>query len=83
PLPNGNILILKKLKDHDPSQKIQAEKILEEDLTNNQTATGLIYYNSNQESFLDQMNLSETALVKIEELRLSPQVLDNILDNYC
>ncbi|MDE0091792.1 MAG: hypothetical protein OXN83_00730, partial [Oligoflexia bacterium] len=81
PLPNGELLVLKKLKDHDPTQKIQAEKILEEDLANNQTATGLIYYN-NQAHFLQQMNVSDTALVKMGEIRLSSQVLETILNDY-
>ena len=82
PLPTGETLVLKKLKDHDPTQKTQAEKVLEEDLTNDQTATGLIYYNNNQENFLDQMNLSDKALVEMEDLKLSTQVLNNILDHY-
>ena len=82
PLPQGGVLVLKKLRDHDPTQKSQAEKILEDDLTKNQTAIGLIYYESRPDSFLDQMNLSDQALVDIEKARLSPQVLDSILDDY-
>ena len=83
PLPNEDMLVLKKLKDHDPTQKTQAEKILEEGLANGQTATGLIYYHNNLENFLDQMNLSDKALVEVEDLRFSPQALETILDNYC
>ena len=82
-LPNGNVLVLKKLKDHDPTQKKQAVKILEEGLENRQTATGLIYYHNSSENFLDQMNLSDTALVEIEDARLSSQDLNDILDHYC
>ena len=80
-LPNGNILVLKKLRDHDPTQKFHAEKILEEDLLNNQTATGLIYYKP-EGDFLKEMNLSKKALVKQTEIKPSPQVLDRILDHY-
>ena len=81
PLPNGNLLALKKLKDHDPTQKVQAERVLEEDLVNHQTATGLIYYKE-QESFFQKMNLSDRALVKAEEIKPSSELLSAILDNY-
>ena len=80
-LPNGNILVLKKLRDHDPTQKNQAENILEEDLLNNQTATGLIYYNPDGD-FLKKMNLSKKALVNQKEIKPSAQILNSILDNY-
>ena len=83
PLSNGETLVLKKLKDHDPTQKIQAEKVLEESLISDPIATGLIYYNKSPNNFLEQMNLSDTALVEMEELSLSPKALDSILDNYC
>ena len=83
PLPNGETLVLKKLKDHDPTQRNQAEKVLEEDLARGQTATGLIYYNNSLDNFLEQMNLSDTALVEMKDIQLSPQILDSILDHYC
>ena len=79
PLPSGDFLKLKKLVNHDPSQKDQAEKVLRED---SQTVpTGLIYYEE-KETFFDQMNISKTPLVKIKDIQPDPQHLDNILDHY-
>ena len=83
PLPNGETLVLKKLQEHDPTDKTQSEKILEEGLSSKQTATGLIYYNNSLDNFLDQMNLSKTPLVEIKELKLSQKALDTILNSYC
>ena len=80
-LPNGEILALKKLKNHDPTKKKQAEKVLDENLEKSHIATGLIYYN-NQDNFLNKLNLSDKAFVEIENLRISPKVLSAVLDNY-
>ena len=81
PLPNGAFLILKKLSKHDPTKKEQAEQVLEQALTNNQIATGLIYYQE-KENFLEQMALSEEALVDMEKIQPEPQTLSSILENY-
>ena len=84
-LPTGNSLILKKLgaKDHDPTQKQKAWKLLEDFSERKETVTGLIYYKE-QENFLEKMNLSKKALVHLEDKKIRPQSkeLEQILQNY-
>lgn len=81
PLPNGSYLLLKKLVKHDPRDKNQALKILNQETESLSFNTGLIYYEE-KETLLEQMNLSEKALVDIEEIQPDPQLLDSILDFY-
>ena len=78
-LPNGSFLILKKLFDHDPTKKDQAQKVLRE---KENLSTGLIYYEE-KESFLEQIHLSEQALIDISKKSPDPEVLETILDRYC
>ena len=83
PLPDGSVLQLKKLKDHDPSNKNQALKLLEGFLGQEEVATGLIYYKQ-QKTFLDYKNLSQKPLSRMtdEEIRPSAKILKSLLKNY-
>ena len=85
PLPNGSVLLLKKLgeRDHDPTQKNKAWQILETFSKSRETVTGLIYY-KDQENFLEKMELSKKPLVHFEDkkMRLQPGELKKILKNY-
>lgn len=85
PLPNGNTLILRKLKDksYNPSEKNQAWRILNSDSGKQELVTGLIYYRE-QDNFLKKMELCEKALVDMgdEEIRLESQNLEKILKAY-
>ena len=85
PLPDGSVLLLKKLgdRDHDPTQKNKAWQILETFSKGKETVTGLIYYQE-QENFLDRMELSQKALVHWEDREIKPQAqnLQNILKGY-
>ena len=78
-LPNGSFLILKKLLNHDPTKKDQAQKVLRE---KENLPTGLIYYEE-KESFLERIHLSEQALIDISKKSPGPEVLESILDRYC
>ena len=85
PLPDGRFLLLKKLgdKDHDPTQKEEAWRILEAFSKSQETVTGLIYYKE-KENFLEKMNLCHKTLVCLEEkeIRPHPKELQKILQNY-
>jgi len=85
PLSDGRFLLLKKLrdKDHNPTQKEKAWRILETSSKNQETVTGLIYYKE-QENFLEKMNLSQKTLVHLDEkeIRPHPNELQKILKNY-
>ena len=85
PLPNGSILLLRKLgdKDHDPTKRDQAVQLLEDFSRRRETVTGLIYYKEDI-PFCDKMNLSQKALTSMDdqEIRPSAKELENILQNY-
>jgi len=83
PLSQGHTLLLKKLKNHDPTQKNQAWKLMEEARRAGETVTGLIYYRS-QDHFLDTVNLSRKPLVSLKEkeIKIPSKKLQDILQNY-
>lgn len=81
-LPDGSQLRLRKLqKDYDPTDKMEALKILSESKKNGEWATGLIYYEKNKPGYNELMHLSETPLAHLgeKELRPSKAVLDSIM----
>lgn len=81
PLPDGSSLILKKLQDHDPAKKEQAQAVLRKTEKGNILPTGLIYYKE-REDFFKQADMTETALVDVDKKAPEPEVLDQILQNY-
>ena len=81
PLPNGFSLILKKLREHDPTKKEQAQAVLRKKEEKNMLPTGLIYYEV-KEDFFDRTDLSKTALVDINKKTPKPQILEQILEPY-
>ena len=81
PLPSGGFLKLKKLVKHDPSKKTEAEKVLNQTQDTKKVLTGLIYYQK-KENFLNQINISQTPLVKTKNLSPDPKNLTQILNHY-
>ena len=85
PLSKNRFLLLRKLgeEEHDPTKKDKAWNILEKFSKRPETITGLIYYKK-QKSFLQKMDLTEKALVKLKEkeIRLKNSDLKEILKNY-
>ena len=85
PLAKGGFLVLKKLgqKDHDPTEKAEAWRVLEAFSHKKESPTGLIYYKE-REAFFDKAELSTRPLVsmKDEEIRPPPALLDRILSDY-
>ncbi len=83
PWPDGRVLLLKKIKDHDPTQKEAAGRVLEASSQGQETATGLIYYNQ-RENLLDKIELSLLPLadLKEREIRPGPEDLRDILKDY-
>ena len=81
PLPSGGFLKLKKLVNHDPSKKTEAEKVLNQTQDTKKVLTGLIYYQK-KENFLNQINISQTPLVKTKKLSPDSKNLTQILNHY-
>ncbi len=70
---DGSVIVLKKLdRDYDPTNRMQALRVLEEANECNCLITGLIYINPDQPSLLDLYNLTDTPLNRLPESRLRP-----------
>ena len=71
---DGSKVILKKLeKDHDPTNRAEAMRILEEANAKQWLLTGLIYINPDQPSLVDIYNLTNTPLNRLSEERIRPR----------
>jgi 2-oxoglutarate ferredoxin oxidoreductase subunit beta len=71
---DGSKIILKKCeKDHDPTNRSEAMRILEEANAKQWLLTGLIYINPEQPSLVDIYNLTTTPLNRLSEERIRPQ----------
>lgn len=72
-LHDGSLLVLKKLeREHDPTDRIEAMRILEEANRCNCLLTGLIYIDTDQPSMTEIYNLPETPLNRLPENRMRP-----------
>ncbi len=70
---DGSTVILKKLeRDYDPTNRVEALRILEEANTNQWLVTGLIYISPEQPSLLDIYDLPDEPLNRLPEARLRP-----------
>ena len=80
-LHDGSSIILKKLtQDHDPTNRTEAMRILEEANAKEWLITGLIYIDPDNPSLIDLYNLPEEALNRLPESRLrpAPETIDQI-----
>jgi len=72
-LHDGSRLALRKLgADYDPSNKLEALRVLEESGRSGEVATGLLYLDTGREDFLELLNLVEEPLALLPEGRLRP-----------
>jgi 2-oxoglutarate ferredoxin oxidoreductase subunit beta len=70
---DGSSIVLKKLdRGHDPTDRAEALRILEEANRCNCLLTGLIYIDTTQKSLTELYNLTETPLNRLSEERLRP-----------
>jgi 2-oxoglutarate ferredoxin oxidoreductase subunit beta len=81
-LHDGSHLLLKKLAtDYDPTNKIDALRVLTEAHDKGEIVTGLFYVDTKRESFLDLLNVVEEPLATLPESRVRPpkKVLDEVM----
>lgn len=73
-LHDGSVICLKKLdKDHDPTNKFDAIRVLEEAETKHLLITGLIYINPNKPTMFDLYNIVDTPLNRLTPDKIRPK----------
>jgi 2-oxoglutarate ferredoxin oxidoreductase subunit beta len=78
---DGSIILLKNLeKSHDPTNRLEALRVLEEGQRNNWLTTGLIYISTDTPTLADTYNLVDTPLNRLQEEDLRPgrEMLDKV-----
>lgn len=78
---DGSIIKLKNLeKSHDPTNRFEAIRVLEEAERNSQLITGLIYIAENKPTLADTYNLVDTPLNRLSDadLRPTPDMIDKV-----
>ncbi|RME90403.1 MAG: 2-oxoacid:ferredoxin oxidoreductase subunit beta [Anaerolineae bacterium] len=82
-LHDGSVIVLKKLeRDYDPTDRVEAIRVLEEANACNCLITGLIYVDPDKPSLTDLYNLVDKPLNRLteEELRPAPETIKEIND---
>ncbi len=70
---DGSRIMLKKLeREYDPTSRVEAIRVLDENYRNNWLVTGLIYIDPEQTTLAEVHNLPETALNRLDEAHLRP-----------
>jgi 2-oxoglutarate ferredoxin oxidoreductase subunit beta len=80
---DGSVIVLKKLdRDYDPTDRMEALRVLEEANQCNCLITGLIYINPDQPSLVDLYDLTDTPLNRLPESRIrpAPETIDKVND---
>jgi 2-oxoglutarate ferredoxin oxidoreductase subunit beta len=80
---DGSRMILKKLgEDYDPTNKVEALRVLTEAHDKGEVVTGLFYVDTKRENFLDQLNLVDEPLATLPESRVRPprEVLEEVME---
>ncbi|MBI3992919.1 MAG: 2-oxoacid:ferredoxin oxidoreductase subunit beta [Candidatus Lambdaproteobacteria bacterium] len=78
---DGGTVVLHKLKDHDPTDRVQAMSVVEQGMHEGKFVTGLIYIDETQPDFATQENVCDTPLSMLSEAELRPSAKDLALIN--
>jgi len=81
-LHDGSRILLRKLDEaYNPTNRVEAVKMLEEARANREIVTGLIYYDADRPNLVDTENLVDTPLAHLSEQQLRPpkERLDEIM----
>jgi len=82
---DGTTIRLKKLeKGHDPRNRMEAIRVLQESERDRLLTTGLIYYEEPRDTLPESLNLTPTPLAQLQgdSLRPSKQALDEVMKQY-
>ena len=83
-LHDGSKLYLKKVaEDYDPSDKLNAVRLIHETASRGEFATGVLYVEPDKKDFLTLLNLVDEPLAKLplERVRPGRQVLDELMES--
>ena len=78
---DGSVVILKNLeKGYDPTNRLEALRVMEEAQRNNWLITGLLYVDTSKPSLAETYNLVETPLNRLTEadLRPNPDIINKV-----
>jgi 2-oxoglutarate/2-oxoacid ferredoxin oxidoreductase subunit beta len=81
---DGSHVLLHKLPgDYDPSNKVDALRVLTESHEKGEVVTGLFFVDTQQEDFIQSLNLVDEPLATLPESRVRPprQVLDEVMES--
>jgi 2-oxoglutarate/2-oxoacid ferredoxin oxidoreductase subunit beta len=81
-LHDGSRMLLKKLaEDYDPTNKVEALRVLTESHDKGEVVTGLLYADMERENFIQLLNMVDEPLATLPESRVRPsrQVLDEMM----
>ena len=73
---DGGTVVLHKLKDHDPTNRVQAMSVVERGMHEGKFVTGLIYIDETRPDFATQENICDTPLSMLTEAVLRPTAND-------
>jgi 2-oxoglutarate ferredoxin oxidoreductase subunit beta len=79
---DGSHILLRKLEEsYDPTNKVEALRLLTESHDRGEVITGLFYVNTKQENFLTLLNVVDEPLATLPESRVRPpkEVLDEVM----
>ena len=82
-LHDGSRVLLKKLAtDYDPTNKVEALRVLTEAHDKGEVVTGLFYVNTRQDDFLALLNMVDEPLATLPESKVRPpkRVLDEVME---
>ena len=80
---DGSTLRIHKLgKEHDPTDKLAALKIIHETEATDEVLTGVLYVDSKAENFMDMLNVVDRPLGTLPESMTRPprEVLDQVME---
>jgi 2-oxoglutarate/2-oxoacid ferredoxin oxidoreductase subunit beta len=82
-LHDGSHLVLRKLgQDYDPTDKLQAFRVLEESQRREEVLTGLLYVNTQSANFIELLNIVDEPLASLPQSRVRPpeSVLKQVME---
>jgi 2-oxoglutarate ferredoxin oxidoreductase subunit beta len=83
-LHDGSRMLLKKLdRDYDPTNKLEASRVLTESHDRGEVVTGLFYVNTEQPNFIDLLNVVDEPLATLPLSRVRPpqSALDEVMES--
>jgi 2-oxoglutarate ferredoxin oxidoreductase subunit beta len=81
---DGSHILLKKIEEsYDPTNKIEALRLLTESHDKGEVITGLFYVNTKQENFLTLLNVVDEPLATLPESKVRPpkEILDQVMQS--